>query len=405
MISRLYKSNSLHSVFRRSQATIFAITLIICCFTFVSISTFTMETYTKQNLNILSLAVSERIQPAVVFRDQQTISQILNEYTSQHSIRSIEVFDNQNIQLANSTKSKAYYSRLQVLLDHVFLKDPVKLKIFHNNQQVGQLIIYGSSERILQFIVTILIGLAMVMLFMIIALWWSTNSTYRYIMQSMQPLTQTAQIVSDQKAYNLRFPKNNIKEFQDLNDVFNQLLHEIQTWHTHLQDENHQLSFEAKHDHLTALPNRSYFYSQLLHLFEQPGLRSNSALIFIDNNQFKRINDQYGHPAGDAVLIEMAQRLKSRIRQHDFIARLGGDEFAILLESVHQRDHLITIAEHLLESCKKPLSFNEHQIYFSFSIGIAFSQFASTPEELITQADQAMYKAKHLHHHWCIHTP
>jgi len=123
MISRLYKSNSLHSVFRRSQATIFAITLIICCFTFVSISTFTMETYTKQNLNILSLAVSERIQPAVVFRDQQTISQILNEYTSQHSIRSIEVFDNQNIQLANSTKSKAYYSRLQVLLDHVFLKD------------------------------------------------------------------------------------------------------------------------------------------------------------------------------------------------------------------------------------------------------------------------------------------
>lgn len=187
--------------------------------------------------------------------------------------------------------------------------------------------------------------------------------------------------------------------------MFNQLLHEIQTWHTHLQDENHQLSFEAKHDHLTALPNRSYFYSQLLHLFEQPSLRSNSALIFIDNNQFKRINDQYGHPAGDAVLIEMAQRLKSRIRQHDFIARLGGDEFAILLESVHQRDHLITIAEHLLESCKKPLSFNEHQIYFSFSIGIAFSQFASTPEELITQADQAMYKAKHLHHHWCIHTP
>ena len=405
MIANLYKSNSLHSVFRKSQATIFIITLIICSFTFVSISTYTMETYTKQNLNVLSLAVSERIQPAVVFKDQQTIEQILNEYTFQHSIRSISVYDSNNHKLAYSFKKTDYYSKLQILLDHFFLKDPIKLKIYHNNKQVGELVVFGSSEKILQFILTILIGLAMVMLFMILALWWSTNSTYRYIVQSMQPLTQTAQLVSQQKAYNLRFPDNNIKEFQDLNDVFNELLQEIQTWNNHLQHENHLLSFEAKHDHLTTLPNRSYFYTQLLHVFENPNSRKTSALIFIDNNHFKYINDQYGHPAGDAVLQEMANRLKQRLRHQDFIARLGGDEFAVILESVTQVNHLITIAENLLDSCQQPLNFNGQAIYFSFSLGIAFSQFASTPEELIAQADQAMYKAKHLNHHWFIHKP
>lgn len=405
MIANLYKSNSLHSVFRKSQATIFIITLVICSFTFVSISTYTMETYTKQNLNVLSLAVSERIQPAVVFKDQQTIEQILNEYTFQHSIRSISVYDSHQNRLAYSFKKTDYYSKLQILLDHFFLKDPIKLNIYHNNKQVGELVVFGSSEKILQFILTILIGLAVVMLFMILALWWSTNSTYRYIVQSMQPLTQTAQLVSQQKAYNLRFPDNNIKEFQDLNDVFNELLQEIQTWHNHLQHENHLLSFEAKHDHLTALPNRSYFYTQLLHVFENPNSRKTSALIFIDNNNFKYINDQYGHLAGDAVLQEMANRLKQRLRHQDFIARLGGDEFAVILESVTQVNHLITIAENLLNSCQQPLNFNGQSIHFSFSLGIAFSQFASTPEELIAQADQAMYKAKHLNHHWFIHKP
>lgn len=405
MISNLYKSKSLHSLFRKSQATIFAITFFICTFTFVLISIFTIETYAKQNLNILGLTVSERIQPALVFKDQLTLQQILNEYTEQHSIRTIHIYDKNHLELASSSKPPVYYSQLQSFLDYVFLKDPIKLTVYHHNNKIGELVLFGSSEKIIQFIITILIGLAIAMIFIVIALWWSTNMTYRYIMQSMRPLTQIAQVVSDQKAYNLRFPNNNIKEFQDLNDVFNQLLEEIQTWHTHLQNENHQLSFKAHHDHLTQLPNRSYFYQELVNLFEDHQKRQNSALMFIDNNNFKQINDQFGHLAGDAVLEEMAKRLKSKLRHQDFIARLGGDEFAVILQSIHQVEHLITIAENLIASSKAPILFEGQSIEFSFSLGIAFSRFATTPEDLIMQADQSMYKAKHLTHHWFIYKP
>lgn len=405
MISNLYKSKSLHSLFKKSQITIFAITFLICTFTFVLISVFTIETYAKQNLNILSTTVSDRIQPALVFKDITTLQQILNEYTAQHSIRMIRVYDNNHQELAFSEKPPVYYSKLQEFVDEIFLKDPIKMVVMHNSNKIGELRVFGSSEKIIEFIITILIGLGVAMIFIVIALWWSTNLTYQSIMQSMRPLTHIARIVSAQKAYNLRFPHNQIKEFQELNSVFNQLLEEIQKWHTQLQNENHKLSFKAYHDHLTKLPNRSYFYQKLVNLFEDKQRKQHAALIFIDNNNFKSINDQFGHLAGDAVLSEMANRLKARLRHQDFIARLGGDEFAIIIHSIHQVEHLIKLAEDLISSSHYPLIFDGQPIHFSFSLGIACSQFASTPEDLIMQADQSMYKAKQLTHHWFIYKP
>ncbi|WP_336949894.1 diguanylate cyclase domain-containing protein [Acinetobacter junii] len=405
MISNLYQSTSLHALFRKSQFTIFAITFVICSCTFATISMFTMETYAKQNLQLLSQTVIERIQPAVVFKDKGAIDQILKDYTTEHAIRSIHVYDPQQQLLAESTKKIASTSFLQKMLDEWFLHDPIKLMIFHHQKKVGELVLYGSSENIVHFLKTIIIGLAISMFFIVIALLWSVNLTYRQIMQAIKPLTHIAQLVSDQKAYNLRFPNNHIKEFQNLNNVFNELLEEIQIWNTNLQKENRQLSFKAHHDQLTTLPNRHFFYEELLNIFENPSYRGNSALIFIDNNKFKVINDRYGHLAGDAVLREMALRLKQSVRQEDFIARLGGDEFAIILHSIHHADHLEAIAEGLLASCKEPLDFNGEIIHFGFSLGIAFSQYAENPEDLVMQADQAMYKAKNLIPHWFLYKP
>ncbi|WP_445116636.1 sensor domain-containing diguanylate cyclase [Acinetobacter sp. WZC-1] len=403
MMDKLYKSTSLQVLFRKSQFTIFAITFFICTFTFASISVFTIESYAKQNLLLISRTVSERIQPALVFKDKFALSQILTEYTHQHSIRLIQVYDDEGTLLAQSVKSVEHYSYLQNLFDHIFLKDAINLQVLHREKKVGRVVLYGSSNEILIFMIKIFVGLGIGMLFMIFALWWSVNSTYRHIMQSISPITQIAQLLSSQKAYNLRFPENDIKEFHNLNSVFNQLLEEIQSWHTHLQNENHQLSHQVQHDHLTQLPNRNYFYQILCNIFEDSRQRHQSALIFIDNNNFKAINDQYGHLVGDAVLKEMAYRLKNNIRQGDFVARLSGDEFAIILQHIDKSEHLISIAENLVKCSDEPLMYKNQAIYFSFSLGISLSSQAANPEDLISQADQAMYKAKSLQHHWYIY--
>ncbi|OTG80009.1 diguanylate cyclase domain-containing protein [Acinetobacter sp. ANC 4648] len=402
MINTLYKSTSLQVLFRKSQFTIFAITFLICTFTFATISVFTVESYAKQNLLLISRTVSERIQPALVFKDQIALSQIINEYTHQHSIRLIEVYDDQGQLISESIKNIEQYSALQNIFDHIFLKQAIRLPVQHNGRVVGEVVLYGSSTDIMMFIIKIFAGLIIGMLFMILALWWSVNSTYRHIMQSISPIVQIAQLLSSQKAYNLRFPNNDIKEFNHLNTVFNQLLDEIQSWHTHLQNENNQLSYQVQHDHLTGLANRNYFYQIICQLFDDSKQRHQSALLFIDNNNFKAINDQYGHLVGDEVLKEMAIRLKNNIRQEDFVARLGGDEFAIILNSVSTIENVIAIAQNLLKCCETPLIYKAQDIHFSFSLGIALSSKASNPEDFISQADQAMYKAKSLKQHWFI---
>lgn len=402
-MTNFFKTDSLQALFRKSQITIFIITFLICTFTFISISVLTVESYAKQNLQLIGRTISERIQPALVFKDQMTLSQILDEYTHQHSIRKIQVLDQHGQKISDSVKTIEHYSGLQNLFDHFFLKDPIELPIYHHGQLVGQLIVYGSANEIMAFFFKIFIGIGFGMFFMLVALWWTINTTYKHIMQSIFPLMNIAKLVSGQKAYNLRFPPNDIKEFQDLNNVFNELLEEIHVWHNHLQNENTVLSYQAHHDHLTGLPNRHYFYQVLCNSFEDARSRNLTALIFIDNNNFKAINDQYGHLVGDEVLKEMASRLNSRTRKDDFVARLGGDEFAIILNSVSKVDQLIAFAENIIKCCEAPLQYQDTMIQFSFSLGISLSNHATSPEDLISQADQAMYKAKSLQHHWYIY--
>lgn len=403
MIKKYFDLRSLQSVFRRSQFIIFAITFLICTLTFTSISVFTVKSYAKQNLVLVSRTVAERIQPALVFQDELTINQIIQEYTQQHSVRSIQINNNTGQPITNSIKDKHQYSSLQSMFDRLFFKDPLHIDVSHNGEKVGEVVLYGSSNEILMFLLKIFLGLLVGMLFMVFALWWSVNVTYQHIMNSISPISHIAQMVSKQKAYNLRFPQNNIKEFNDLNIVFNELLEEIQSWHIHLQSENSQLTHQVQHDDLTQLPNRNYFNQVLKDVFLNPDLREHAALVFIDSNNFKAINDKYGHPIGDEVLKETALRLKASTRQNDFVARLSGDEFAIVLKSVHQVEHLISIAENLIKCCAEPLIYKDHVVPFSFSIGIAIAKEATSPEDLIAQADQAMYKAKTLKHHWFIY--
>ena len=156
---------------------------------------------------------------------------------------------------------------------------------------------------------------------------------------------------------------------------------------------------EARHDALTGLPNRR----ALFELLPQAIARANRnqkeiALLFIDLDGFKQINDTQGHEAGDAVLCAIAQRLRDNIRQTDTAARLGGDEFTVLLEGLHDgRVDALALAEKLLLQIQHPIESSQHWLKVSASIGIAIhtTDSTNTPDQLINAADAAMYEAKH----------
>ncbi|TCL36768.1 diguanylate cyclase (GGDEF)-like protein [Anaerospora hongkongensis] len=161
----------------------------------------------------------------------------------------------------------------------------------------------------------------------------------------------------------------------------------------HLASE--RVNYLAKHDALTGLANRTLFHERLFEELAKPD-GTPCALLFIDLDGFKKINDTYGHDAGDIVLKTVAQRLNACIGKTNTIARMGGDEFTIILTDVTSRCEIQTIAETIIEALAKPIALTGKQVAVTSSIGISIAPLDGTEADiLVTKADSAMYTAKH----------
>lgn len=152
----------------------------------------------------------------------------------------------------------------------------------------------------------------------------------------------------------------------------------------------------AHHDFLTGLPNRAYFSEILNHSIAiTKRVGANLAVLFLDLDGFKKINDTLGHEAGDLLLQGVAQRLRATVRESDTVARIGGDEFVLLLERVESTDSAVTVAQKIIANLAAPFDLNGTPGYIGVSIGIAiFPQHGELAERLLRRADEAMYQAK-----------
>ena len=157
-----------------------------------------------------------------------------------------------------------------------------------------------------------------------------------------------------------------------------------------------RLTSLAHFDSLTGLANREYFNITLKRSLQQSKRKNQTlGLMFLDLDHFKEINDTLGHLTGDQLLVSVAERLKSCVREVDFIARLGGDEFTIILESVHSPKIIMGIAEKILSALSTPFQLTEHEVFISSSIGITiFPDDTLDSDDLLKFADVAMYQAK-----------
>ncbi|HYG47338.1 MAG TPA: EAL domain-containing protein [Allosphingosinicella sp.] len=152
----------------------------------------------------------------------------------------------------------------------------------------------------------------------------------------------------------------------------------------------------AFHDALTGLPNRAVFGDQLAGTVAKADETADHvAVLCVDLDGFKAVNDIYGHPAGDALLVAAAQRLRAAVRGHELVARLGGDEFAVVQAGGQQPDHAGLLAQRILEALAEPFALGQDTVRISASVGVAlFPADAADPESLIKNADMALYRAK-----------
>jgi len=153
---------------------------------------------------------------------------------------------------------------------------------------------------------------------------------------------------------------------------------------------------QANFDTLTQLPNRRMFLDRLQHdILKSRRDGTRIAILFIDLDHFKEVNDTLGHHQGDVLLIDAARRISACVRESDTVARLGGDEFTVILPSLEEVDRVETIAQNIIDSLLMPFSLGQEQAFVSASIGITlYPDDAGSMEDLLKHADQAMYAAK-----------
>jgi diguanylate cyclase (GGDEF)-like protein/PAS domain S-box-containing protein len=156
-----------------------------------------------------------------------------------------------------------------------------------------------------------------------------------------------------------------------------------------------QLAHQALHDALTGLPNKSLFRDRIEHAVAR--LHRNQrqlAVLFVDLDDFKNVNDTLGHWAGDALLVQLGERLTHQLRQADTAARLGGDEFAVLVDDLTDNDLAIDVARRIIAVLQEPIVIGTTRLTLTASVGIAYGNERSDPDELLQNADIAMYAAK-----------
>lgn len=225
----------------------------------------------------------------------------------------------------------------------------------------------------------------------------------RKVSRPVEELNRVMREVETGRDYSTRAPILSDDEIGELATRFNDMLGALEkqnsnlnvelTERKHMQDKLDRL---AHYDTVTQLPNRYFFNDRLdialqqSELFERP-----MAVVFVDLDNFKLVNDSYGHHVGDQLLKIVAERLTGALRSGDIVSRLGGDEFAIIIESLVETGPIVGIAEKLIQNLTLPLHLDGNDIVVSGSIGIAmFPEDADNAETLLRYADMAMYAAK-----------
>jgi diguanylate cyclase (GGDEF)-like protein len=178
-------------------------------------------------------------------------------------------------------------------------------------------------------------------------------------------------------------------------DEVGQLLRSMERMVTNLRESEDRLVHQATHDALTGLANRALFRDRVTRATAVPGTRGSIAVMYIDLDNFKDVNDGLGHAVGDQLLTVVADRLLSATRGSDTVARLGGDEFAILVRGVRSHADIVVVAERIARSLDAPFAIGGTDVRVGASVGIAFGDPGAAADDLLRQADVAMYAAKH----------
>ncbi|SCX72237.1 diguanylate cyclase (GGDEF) domain-containing protein [Pseudomonas sp. NFACC32-1] len=391
---------TLGSVIGRGHLIVALVAIAMASISLTLLGVLALRVYADHNLHLIARSINYTVEAAVVFDDSAAATEALALIASTEEVADAQVFNEHGRLLARWQRPETgLLSDLEMHIAKAFLGKPISLPIIHQGQAIGSVLLAGHGGSLLRFLLS---GLAGIILCTAVSAWMAlylARRQLRAITGPLRCLAEVAHAARSERALDRRVPPAAIAELDNLGNDFNALLAELESWQTHLQSENESLAHQASHDSLTGLPNRAYFEGRLIRALRNASkLDEQVAVLYLDSDRFKGINDNFGHAAGDAVLTAVATRVRAQLREDDLVARLGGDEFAVLLSPLHKLEDAEMIAEKIIASMEMPIQLpGNASVLTSLSIGIAvYPEHGTTPGALLHAADAAMYQAKRL---------
>ncbi len=415
-----------------------AVAVLLVCVAFVVSQQMTIRRLAIENLSTQAQVIATHSTASLLFEDRDAGTETLAALAADPEIVSAfiysqdgQVFASFQADPSNALPAPAKTDELGYHFDHDRLV--LSCSIAHNGEFLGTLTVlydmkqaYALARKNISIAATV--AVVAILVSFGLAAWLN-----RMLAKPVAELDRTARAVSLTGDYSVRAVKFSTDELGRLTDTFNQMLGEIQSRDTEVEAKTLELSrvnddlqksnerlrgemaerqkmatrlqHDASHDALTQLGNRSLFMEQINLCIERARRQPDYmyAVIFIDLDNFKMINDSLGHDHGDKLLIEMAKRLVECLRTMDHVsrcgedlaARLGGDEFVILLDGIKQPSEAAVVAERIQKQISQPIDIDGRQMHTSASIGIAVGDADhKSAQDLLRNADTAMYRAK-----------
>lgn len=389
---------TLDSVLRRAHLSVSLVAVLAAGLGMTVIALVALRVYSEQNLRLVARSMSYTVEAAVVFGDPYAAKEALAMIGVNEDIDRARVSDRDGKTLARWERGEhGTRYHIERVLTGWLLPDALAFPITHDDQVIGSIELVPHSRSLLPFLLS---GLCCLLACLALSLVVAVRLSRRMeadITAPLRHLAETAHRVRRERSFGLRVPTANIAELDQINSDFNALLDELEAWQSHLQKENATLSHRASHDSLTGLSNRFVLETELERAIQDARLHNGKvAVLFLDSDRFKYINDTFGHASGDRVLVTMAARIRQQLREHDLVARLGGDEFAILLKPLRHSSDATHIADNILSAMRQAIELpTGDNIVTSMTIGVAvFPDHAIDAASLLGAADEAMYRAK-----------
>lgn len=350
------------------------------------------------NLQLAARSAGYTVEPALVFRDSEEMFDALALIAGSEDIAEASVFDLDGQLLSRWSRfTDPRWAGLQNLLARWLLPAAADQPVLHDGAPIGRVQMRAAGRGLLAFVLS---GVGAMLACLLLSALLAAAVMRRVIgriLLPLQPLAAVLRGARTDRTPGLRVPAAGIDEFHRLGEDVNTLLAELESRQQHLQRENAHLSHRASHDSLTGLHNRATFEQALAEAVASAASSDGQlALLFVDADRFKQVNDERGHEAGDRVLVAIGRRLRAQVRDHDVVSRLGGDEFAVLLDGLRGARDAQRIARAIEAGMREPITLDAGtSVAITLSIGVAlFPQDAQDAAGLLRAADRAMYRGK-----------